>query len=157
MYRKLIFLVLGAQTVQISVVGMLKHMRGENGRNQRSGCPAGRSASRTLDPDSDVDSQVEDESKQPVSKPHGAYACRRVGVRLKHTAHALQQHQAPGGLQLAAGRPHWQPPAPEERACDREEVEVGEVVVWNLEGGSVVQELASEGRLTGCCRRLTGR
>lgn len=74
MHRELVPLVRGAQMIQISVVRVLEYVRCENCGDQCSGCPNRETVGRTFYPDSDVDGQVKDKSKQPVSKPHSARA-----------------------------------------------------------------------------------
>ena len=86
-----------------------------------------------------------------MHKPHPALARRGIDVRLDQAAAALAQHQGPHKGQLAGGVPESQPPSPEERARDGDEIEVGEVVVGNLEAGGMVEELVQ-----GIGRRVRG-
>lgn len=94
-----------------------------------------------FNPDGYVDGNVEDEPQDPVCEPHGAFARRGVRVRLEQAAQALKQHERPHDLQWPFGMPEPQRPPPEERAGYRGNVEVGEVVVRDLEGRSIVEQL----------------
>jgi hypothetical protein len=117
---KSITLVLGAQLIQIRVVGVLECVRREDRGDKDLGLTICQSAGGvlTLYPDGNVDCQVEDKPKQPVREPHLAFACRGEDDRLEHAAHALEKHQPPHHLQLRRSFPHAQPPSPEQRAGD---------------------------------------
>lgn len=139
MRGELVSLVLGAQAGEVGVVAVLKHMGCQNSRHKHSGCQKRWETIKSLDPNGNIDSQVEQESKNPMGEPHSALARRGIGVRLEQTAYTLQQHKGPHKLHLAAGLPYAQPPCPEQRAGDRDDVEVGEVVVRDLDGRGTIE------------------
>lgn len=151
--RQLVVLELCAQPVEVGMVEVLEHLSGQDGWDDDGCLPAQAVRGRPgtlcdvllqLYPNSHVDRQVEHKPQQPVHKPHPALARRRVDVRLDQTAAALAQHQGPHKGQLAGGVPQSQPPSPEDGARDGDEVEVGEVVVGDLEAGGMVEELAQD-------------
>lgn len=88
-----------------------------------------------------------------MGKPHAALAARRVGVRFQQAPYALEQHERPYNLKLCADRPQLESVAPKQRAEDRGDVEMGKVVVGDLDGCCVVEELA-DGRVALGLRRL---
>ena len=99
-----------------------------------------------FDPNGHVDGQIEDQSEYVVSQPHLTLALRGVEVRLEEASTALDEHEDPCCVRC----PRFESqvpllPAPEQRADYREDVEVGEVVVRDLEAGQVVEEPVEEG------------
>lgn len=87
------------------MVAVLKHMSRQDGRHQDGGFPEIKGLVGSLNPDRDVVGSVVEEAKQPVREPHGALTRRGIGVRLEHSACALQQHESPYDLDLALGVP----------------------------------------------------
>jgi hypothetical protein len=137
---KLVALVLGAQFVEVGVVRVLEAVANQNGRYQEGGGAGSQRAVLVLCPDGDAVGDVVEEAEEPVGDPHGALARRRVGGRLEQAAHALEQHQGPDDLQLGAGGPDGQGEPPKDGTDDGDDIEVGEVVVGDLDGGGGVEQ-----------------
>jgi hypothetical protein len=138
MRRKLVTSALCAEAVEVSVVGVLEHL-GCDDCWHKDGIPQW--AARRLNPDGHVDGDVEEKTKKPVGKGHGALAGRGIDVRFQHATQTLEQQEGPHYLLLPLHVPDMQGPCPEERAGYRGEVEVGEVVVGDLQRGSIVESL----------------
>ena len=64
----------------MGMVDVLEAMGCEDGGYKGPVTQPGSSSSRRFNPDGDVDGEVEDETQQPVCKPHCALAARSVGV-----------------------------------------------------------------------------
>lgn len=136
--RELVALVLGAQAVEVCVIAVLQGVGCEDCGHQSP--PIGTCA-RCLKPNGNVDGEVKGKPHYPMCEPHGALARRGISIRLQHATDALQQHERPHSLLRTSGLPEWQLPPPEERACHRDDVEVGEVAVRDLDRRCVVEQL----------------
>jgi len=142
---ELVAFALDAKAVEIGMVGMLECLRCENGRNQAQGTVTPRPGG-PLDPDGDIDGQVEGKAENPVCERHAALASRRMDVGFEHATETLQEHEGPHKVQLAGGVPESKRAAPVQRGGYGDEVEVGEVAVRDLPGGCIVKQGENEGR-----------
>lgn len=86
--RQLVSFTFCTEAIEVSVVGVLQHL-GRNDAWHKKGISS--SAAGCLDPDGNVDGDVEKKAEQPMGKKHGTLTGRSIDKGLKHATETLKQ------------------------------------------------------------------